>query len=351
MNSRNLIVLLMSVFFITLIGAFVWVNSNRPQILVIHSYNTDYSWTRDVNVGIERVTQGVSWVRLRYHYMNVKSATSDAKRRAGIAARKAIDNIRPEVVVAIDDAAQKLAASHYVNAPDLNIVFVGLNGSAKPYGYDQASNVTGIFERKPAAALRGALLLLAPSVGVHPDQGERVRATMLVDSTLSAKRDGEYLKGFEWDPVDLLDVIYVHDFETWKTKVMALKGRTDFLLVGAYRHLKKTKNSPESSKSISPKIVMGWTEKNSPVPVLGSNVFNTQDGAMLSVGVSPYEQGETGMRMAFDIIERKISPDKIPRRISQQSIISLRRSALERRGMEVPQIFESFARATDNYFD
>ena len=95
---------------------------------------------------------------------------------------------------------------------------------------------------------------------------------------------------------------------------------------------------------------MEWTEANSTVPVIGTNVFNTEDGAMLSVGVSPYEQGETMAEMARMIIEKHMAPKDIPIRTSHQYVVAFRKSALERRHMTVPQIFEAFARATDNYY-
>ena len=95
---------------------------------------------------------------------------------------------------------------------------------------------------------------------------------------------------------------------------------------------------------------MEWTEENSPVPVIGTNPFNTEDGAMLSVGVSPYEQGETMAEMARMIIEKGVAPKAIPIRTSHQYVVAFRKSALERRHMKVPQIFEAFARATENYY-
>ena len=72
---------------------------------------------------------------------------------------------------------------------------------------------------------------------------------------------------------------------------------------------------------------------------------------MLSIGVSPYEQGGTAARMARNIIEDRKAPNKIPYVTSRQYVVSFRRSALERRNLQVPKIFEAFARATDNYYE
>jgi ABC-type uncharacterized transport system substrate-binding protein len=96
---------------------------------------------------------------------------------------------------------------------------------------------------------------------------------------------------------------------------------------------------------------MTWTEENSPVPVIGMNFFNTDDGAMLSVGVSPYEQGEVATRMALDLLTDKKKIKDLAVRTSSQYIISVRHSAIRKRELTVPKIFEAFARATNNYFE
>jgi ABC-type uncharacterized transport system substrate-binding protein len=71
---------------------------------------------------------------------------------------------------------------------------------------------------------------------------------------------------------------------------------------------------------------------------------------MLSVGVSPFEQGREAARMARQIIEKGTPPKEIAIMTSQQYVVSFRQSALDRRRMQMPRIFEAFARATDNYY-
>jgi len=61
--------------------------------------------------------------------------------------------MEPDVLIAVDDNAQKYAAKYFVNHPRIKIVFSGINGSVQPYGYDTANNVTGILERNPFAHL------------------------------------------------------------------------------------------------------------------------------------------------------------------------------------------------------
>ena len=65
----------------------------------------------------------------------------------------------------------------------------------------------------------------------------------------------------------------------------------------------------------------------------------------------PNTQGEVADKMALDIILKKKRSKEITVQVSQQYIISLRKSALKRRDIRVPAILEAFARATNNYYD
>lgn len=334
----------MVAFFIVMAGVSLWVNIQKPRLLILHSYSTDYIWTQEVNEGFDRVLADVVGVTVRYHYMKTKRfSDKDSLRRAGIAAQEAIEREKPDVVLAVDDYAQKLAASRFVDHPDIKIVFAGINGGIEPYGYDQANNVTGILERKPVVALREILLTLAD----HRPGETAPRAVYLADLAYSSRRDAEYLARFDWAPLRYLPVLQAADFEDWKRKVMALADKTDILLVSGYRKLPR---SASDSAFSDPGEVAAWTEANSPVPVVGLNIFNSADGIMLSVGVSPYEQAEVSANMALDIIQGRREIADVPITTSRQYVVGMSRAALERRGFKMPGYLEAFARATDNYY-
>jgi len=85
--------------------------------------------------------------------------------------------------------------------------------------------------------------------------------------------------------------------------------------------------------------------------VIGINDFNTRDGIMLSVGASPYEQGEMAAEFAIEIVRDGKSPKEIPIKASRQYLVAMRKSAMEKRNIEAPYVLEAFARATENYFE
>jgi len=341
--SRILIRLAMTAFFLFCTGAVFWVSWQRPSIMVLQSYDGDYAWTREVNVGLSRVLDAQSWAQVSTYYMKTKtSKDKDYLRRAGLAARRAIDAAGPDVLIAVDDAAQELAAKYYVDRPGIRIVFAGVNGSTEAYGYPGASNVTGILERKPAAAIVECLRFLAA------DQGRGARVMLLCDRSYSATTDAAYLAGCDWGDVDYRGARLVDSLPEWQQAVADLAGQVDFLLVGGYRQL----NDPAHDNRLTPATeVMSWTNAHAPMPVIGINVFNVEDGAMLAVGVSPFEQGEVAAEMALSLLRSGQPAAKLPVRTSRQYVIAMRKSALKRRHIEVPQIFEAFARATNNYYE
>lgn len=342
MKRLNPTILAMLFFFLTAGLFVVWVNFTKPRVLVLHSYDKDYVWCRDVMAGLDRVFKDTQWFTLRYHYMKTKKFNdADELRRAGIAARHAIDTFRPDVLLTIDDYAQKLAGRHYVDHPSVNIVFAGINGGIEPYGYHQAANVTGILERKQVKAVKEAITLIASG------KPAAIRVLYLSDAALSGQRDVEYVSAFDWRPLVYAGGVIVPDFAAWKEEVGKLEGRVDYLLVSGYR---KMHYAPDKPDFVPAAEVMAWTEKNSPIPVIGMNFFNTADGAMLSVGVSPYEQGEVAAQMTLAILRGEKKPADIPVQTSSQYVISLNDAALRKRQVTVPKIFEAFARATDNYY-
>ena len=342
---KKFTILIMATFILTLTGIVLYKNINKPRILVLHSYSDDYVWTRQINVGLDRVFGKVQGVDIRYHEMRTKKMSGKGyKHRAGIAGHSTIELIRPNVIIAVDDDAQKYVAKQYVNNPDIKIVFAGINGSPEPYGYLEANNVTGILERKPAVALSEFILLISESLGII---GQKPKAIFLADESHSTERDGDYLDSIDWVGVDYLGRHPNGTFDDWQSAVKNMKGKADFILVGGYRKLHKY---PGSAKFVNAKEVMTWTEANSPVPVIGMNTFNTEEGAMLSVGVSPYEQGEVAASMAIKLIEG-VDIKSLPIQTSSQYVIAMRQSALDARNISVPEIFETFSRATNNYFN
>ncbi len=351
----------LSVLFLVMVTATVILSSlNQPRVMILHSYGTDYSWTNGVDVGLRRVTDQWSNYAVTRHYMDAKKRSDkEWLQLAGLTARQAIDQWEPDVLIAVDNLAQELAAKHYVNQPDISIVFAGINGSIEPYGYQHADNVTGILELRQLDGLRETLLALEcdKAKGDCPGANNKpIRILYLLDASKSVLGDRRRVDDFPWEPLDYQGSQVVREWDDWKAIVLSSAAKTDYLFVTNYRQLscsKTDKNSPFVPAS----DVMAWTEANSPVPVIGLQVFNVEDGGMLAIGPSPYEQGEEAGRMAEEILKKRDKrgkqalSQKIPIKPNKHYIIAMRKPAMEQRMLKLPQIYESFARAANTYVE
>jgi ABC-type uncharacterized transport system substrate-binding protein len=249
------------------------------------------------------------------------------------------------VLIAVDDLAQKLAAKYFVNDPQIQIVFAGVNGSVEPYGYNNAMNVTGIFERKQLHAVKETILALE-SKKDNPIPNPKI--IYVLDASSSLQQDLSLIDNYSWLPVDYSGSYVAENYVNWQQVIEEEGSKVDYIIVANYRKLPKTENDPTFA---NPKEVMAWTDKNAKVPVIGINSFNVEDGATISVGVSPFEQGTVAATMAEAILEQKIKANSIPMIESKQYIIAIRESSLKMKHMQLPSVYEAFGRATDNYIE
>jgi hypothetical protein len=339
MNRLRLI--LISVFLAGTIVVIIAYNLHKPRVLVLHSYDLTYPWTREVNVGVRRVLDEHSHFAVRWFYMDTKRhPEQEFKEKMGLSARQSIDRWKPDVIIAVDDDAQEFVTRHYVNHPQIKIVFAGVNGGVESYRFVGAGNVTGIFERKDFAALKEALLALRwPRSASGP-----LRVVHIGDISSSVEVDDQHMRDFDWKPLINLPSRRVGTFDEWKKAVLDVQDKTDFIVTTNYRKLGR---SASSGSLLAPGEVVAWTIANSRVPVIGTNGFFVEDGGELAIGTSPFEQGEVAAHMAVKLLAGQLARD-IPYASTHQFVVYMRSAKLHQRGMDLPSLYEAFARATNN---
>lgn len=341
--SDKMVQILAALFFLEM-GLFFVLAQDKTKILVLHSYTPGYSWSDDINRGIVRAFVNNEAVKSAYHYMATKDAGADQKRRAQKIAHRRIADFQPDIILAIDDNANALVAKDYVNDDAINIIFAGVNGSVTPYGYDGAPNVTGIYERKPV----GALVEL---INILNRYDEKISSVLfLSDTSTSAKHDAEHMQAADWGgSVVFKKHIATDSFAEWKDIVLNLPDDVDYLLIGGYRRLKR---ADDSGTPVSPEEVAQWTVRHSKKLVVGLNAFNSQDGVPLSVGVSPYEQGEVAAGLALTMIKTGQPAGDFDYVNPTQYFVSMNADAIDGSPLyqNIPNLLEAFARSTRNYF-
>jgi ABC-type uncharacterized transport system substrate-binding protein len=334
---------LSAAFLLLMVLLLGWFKMTQPRILVLHSYDKGYEWTRDIDLGLKRVLVSKLRYRVHTHYMDVKNhPDKNFKRKAEALARRAIESVNPTLIIAVDDDAQ-LVAKEFNNDPRIKIVFAGINDTIEQYGYHKANNATGILERKPLSDIRQALIamrLKGASAGT--------RLVHIGDTSQSVLWDTDHIKRFDWSPLKLLESKNIETFDEWKSAVSEAGKSADALLISNYRAVFRVKGKTEV---VPPREIMRWTEKNSAIPVVGMAGFFIDDGGMFAVGASGFEQGEITGRMAIKILDSDASPQDIPVLMPRQFLIYMNKPVLEARAVQLPPLYEAFARATDNYHE
>jgi ABC-type uncharacterized transport system substrate-binding protein len=338
---KRLRLILIIVFMAGTLAVTVTYNHYKPRVLVLHSYDLGYPWTREATQGVKRVLEQHPDYDIRWFYMDTKRHPwTEYKENSGLSARLAIDRWKPRVIVAIDDDAQEYVTKHYVNHPRIRIVFSGVNGEADDYGFVSADNVTGIFERKDLRALKEALQVFHwKRTASGP-----LRLVHIGDNSSSVGHDDHYMREFDWTPLVRLPSRLVGNFDEWKNAVLLVQEQTDFIVTTNYR---KITRSASDRSLVPPSEVVAWTLANSRVPVVGTNGFFVEDGGEVAIGTSPFEQGEVAAHMAVKLIQGTSSKD-IPYASTQQFVVYMRSAKLLQRGMHLPPLYEAFARAVNS---
>jgi ABC-type uncharacterized transport system substrate-binding protein len=148
--------------------------AKRKRVLVLHSYHPEFVWVQDVNKGIvqglleERFEEGKN-LNLEYFYMDTKRK-SDEKWKLEVAgqAKARIATLKPDVVIAVDDNAQKYVVKDLANGGP-PFVFLGVNANPMDYGYLRSleapgGQVTGSIERERFEQSLALLRKLIPEV-------------------------------------------------------------------------------------------------------------------------------------------------------------------------------------------
>ena len=207
-----------------------------------------------------------------------------------------------------------------------------------------ALNVTGVLERKQVVAVRQAIF----DTGIKGPGGGPPRILLIGDSSESVKSDMEHMSHFDWKPIELVGVKLAATYDGWQRLIREADGQADVIITTNYRKLTRSKGSRELVPAAE---IVSWTEANSKIPLIGTNGFFVEDGGMMAIGTSGYEQGEVAAKMAVQIVDSGVSPKSIPIASTTQFVVYLRPPLLKQHDIKLPPLYESFARATDNYLE
>lgn len=197
------------------------------KVLFIDSYHEGYEWSDGITKGVKQVLDGKG-IELKIVRMDTKrNGGEEFKKQAGEKAKAAIDEFKPDVVIAADDNASKYIIVPFYKDSPLPFVFCGVNWDASAYGFP-SKNVTGMLEVTPVPQLLEQLKPFA--------KGSRISA-LGPDNETVRKEAEAYKKVFGMELVEY----YAKDYDDWKKGFTELQTASDILIIESDGGLYKDK--------------------------------------------------------------------------------------------------------------
>ena len=286
------------------------------KVLFVDSYHEGYAWSDGITAGIKSSLDGTG-IELKVIRMDTKRNNGDDfKKAAAQKAKSAIEEYKPDVVIAADDNASKYLIVPYFKDASLPFVFCGVNWDASGYGFP-AKNVTGMVEVTPVPQLLEQLKAYA--------KGNRVG--FLGPDILTGRKEAEnYRKVFGLEITDY----YAKDFEDYKKGFLKLQDQVDILLLASDGGLYK--DHAVELKS--------FIEANTKIPT-GTSYDFMADFALVDFAKVAEEQGGWAAETALKILDGA-APKSIPIAKNEKGKLIINTRIAKNLGVEIPfEVLES----------
>jgi ABC-type uncharacterized transport system substrate-binding protein len=295
------------------------------RVLVVHSYHMGYEWTAGVTRGLRRSLPGQS-VQIETVYLDSKRRPEPAEVQAhATAVLESIHQWQPDVVILVDDNAQRYVGQPLLGEGGPPIVFCGVNGEIADYGYKNQATVTGVLERPHAHEALAFLQLQCPDV-------ERV--AILTDASPTSRGALKHMQS-QLSPEAIASIATPVTLSEWKEAVAKAQHEADALYVYTHHVVRG-----DNGEVVVPREVMRQTVAASDIPVMAAFSFSIDDGALCGVVESSIEQGELAGSMARQILKRRDNiRQRMPVITATGGTYMLNLSALRRLGQEPTSAF------------
>lgn len=267
-------------------------------ILWVDSYHQGYEWSDGIEKGIRSALEGTG-IQLQVFRMDTKQKPENCN-QAGEQAWQQIQALKPDLVIATDDNAQKCLVVPYLKDKDIPVVFAGVNWSAEEYGYP-ASNITGVIE----------VDLIDQAVAIVKPYARGNAIGYISIDTESVRKDAE---------------IYNRRFFNGQMKTYWPKTQSEFqeMFLQAQQEvdiliLRNNAGAPDWNEQEMKEFV----KQNTTVPTLAVNPWMASY-ALVTLGKVTEEQGELAVLDALKILSGvKVSDIPIHQNLKGKMVINL----------------------------
>ena len=283
------------------------------RIVHVMSYHGSWEWNREQWEAFKEELKGMD-VEYRVVELDAKRASKERVQAHANDAIHLIETWKPHLVYANDDPAQELVTRRFINTP-IPFVYSGVNKEPRDYGFEKASNVTGILEQEHFVATVNLLRQFKP--GVH-----KIAVITDRDPTWQGVLQRIRRQTGEVPEVVVTDWLRPDTFEEYKAHIKALQGKVDAVaLLGVF-------NFSHGEGYADYQDVLRWTAENSRLPDFSFWSTRVERGTLCAVTVSGVEQGRQAGIVARQILVDKIPPYRIEPRptIKGKLMVSLARA-------------------------
>jgi len=298
----------------------------KPLVFIVHSYDADYVWSQRISQGVHEALRGRA--ELETFYLHFSRDMDRARlRESAEAILRRIDEAKPQLVIAADDAAQEHFAAPYLKGrASPQVIFCGVNAPPAKYGYP-ARNVSGVIGRWHFRQSFDLLKAIAPRVKTVmflTDDSES-SAYVVADLKEERRRGGPF-------SLTLTSIERAHSFQQWQRKVRASQKQADALALGIYHALR----DEGTGELVSPEAVAAWTNRVNKLPSIGFSDYAIKHGQLCGVLGSAHEQGALAGAMARIVLERGVRAGSLPVRANRTGAVLLNLKTAERLGIMIP---------------
>ena len=287
--------------------------ASARSCLFLASYHKGYEWQDGIEEGM-RSTLG-NKCTIEAFYLDTKRNTgADYAKSTAEKARRLIDSMQPDVVIASDDNASRYVIEPYYRESDIPFVFCGVNWSAEKYGFPYP-NVTGMLE------IISIDPLLKVIQTVLPDASNGIFIGGDVPSTRSNYE--RYKKAFSSRGIDVRDGM-VTSFDAWKQNVSDAQETADFIILANKAGIVDWNQDAATTH----------VRQNIKRFTVGHHEFMVTLN-MFSMTKIPQEQGEWAAKVAIKILEGS-KPSEIPIVANRRWNIYANTGLLDKAGIQLP---------------
>lgn len=268
------------------------------KVFWVDSYDQGYQWSDGIELGIKKALKK-SGVELHVHRMKTKKNNSaEFCIEAGVAAKKELDTLQPDLVIATDDNAQRCFVVPYLKGTDTPVVFGGVNWNISEYGYP-TENITGMVEIDRVDEL----------VSLMKEDAKGNRVGFIGSDVITTRKARQEINARFFDGG--MQLYVVKTFAEFKERFLQAQQEVDMLILYNYRGI----NGWDSIAAES------FLAQNTAIPT-GTMLDFQKQFTVYTNSKSPEEQGEYTGKTALRILSG-VRPADIPVAKSRNSKLTV----------------------------